>query len=102
MQSEHSLESLLLNSTSYDVVIIECGSLQPVQTVLSRCRCFFSLVIFYQIEFLMSVRILSISLFYNSESIDSLGLKGHINCWHDRPHDQSLGSLSTDKGERTP
>ena len=41
---------------------------------------FFSLVIIWQIQSLNSIGILSISLFYNSESIDTWGLKGHINC----------------------
>ena len=59
---------------------MECGNLQPVQTVLSAVAVSSSLVINYQIESRISVGILSISLFYNSESIDTLGLKGHINC----------------------
>ena len=75
----------------YGVVcfVIECGNLQPVQRVLSAIAVFFSLVIIYQIESLISIGILSISLFYNSESIDTLGLKGHINCCLP---DQSLGN----------
>ena len=43
MQCDHSLESLLLNSTSYMVLfafVIECGNLHPVQTVLSAVALF--------------------------------------------------------------
>ena len=44
MQCEHSLESLLLNSTV--CFVIDCGNLQPVQTVLSAVAVFSSLSLF--------------------------------------------------------
>ena len=85
-QCEHSLESLLLNSTSVWWCLLCNRVWEPTGCSNSSfsCRCFFSLVIIYQIESLISVGILSISLLYNSESIDALGLKRHINCLHDR------------------
>ena len=76
MQYEHSLESLPLNSWC----CLLCNRVWELTASSNNCRCCFSLVIIYQIESLISIGNLSISLFFNSESIDTLGLKGHINC----------------------
>ena len=86
--SKHAMSTFFRKPTSgqyflYGVVcfVIECVW-EPTACSNSSFSCprFFPLVMIYQIESLITVGILSISLFYNSESIDILGLKGHINC----------------------
>ena len=56
MQCDHSLECLLLSSTSYMVLfalsVIECGNLQSVQTVLSAVAVFSPLSLFTKLNVL--------------------------------------------------
>ena len=80
--SKHAIRAFFRKPTSEQHFVYGVVCIEPTACSNSsfNCRCCFSHVIIYQMKTLISIGILSISLFYNSESIDTLGLKGHINC----------------------